>query len=128
MNWKFVSYSVSTGVVVTALSHLLYKQGGELVLWPGIFIELMVNILLLFVSESDNFYSLPSRTDSLINSVFYSAVIFVILSATTRLGWLRQRQPISWSLVGLMRRGLSGRGEAPVTSRDFVPVRNTLLQ
>lgn len=95
MNWKLVSYSISAGVVVTALSHLLYQQGGELVLWPGMFIELMVNILLLLVSESDDFYSVPSGTDSLINAVFYSAVIFAILSATTRLGWFRQRQPIS---------------------------------
>jgi hypothetical protein len=95
MSWKLASYAVSVGVVVTALSHLLYKQGGELVLWPGIFIELMVNSLLLFVSESDNFYSLPSGTDSLINAVFYSAVIFMILFAITRLGWWRQRQPIS---------------------------------
>jgi hypothetical protein len=95
MNWKLVSYSGSVGVAVTALSHLLYKQGGELVLWPGMFIELIVNILLLLVSESDNFYSVPSGTDSLINAVFYSAAIFVILSATTRLGWFRQRQPIS---------------------------------
>ena len=81
--------------MVTALSHLLYKQGGELVLWPGIFIELMVNSLLLFVSEFDNFYSVPAGTDSLINAVFYSAVIFMILCAVVWLGWWRQRQPIS---------------------------------
>lgn len=95
MNWKFVSYSVSAGVLTTALSHLLYKQGGELVLWPGIVIELMVNSLLLFVSPSDRFYSFPSGMDLLINAVFYSALIFMILSVVTRLGWWRHRQPIS---------------------------------
>ena len=86
MNWKFVSYSVSIGVVITALSQLLYKQGGELVLWPGLFIELMVNSLLLFVSQSDHFNSLPSEADVFLNAVFYSAVIFMIFLAVTRLG------------------------------------------
>ncbi|HEU4509709.1 MAG TPA: hypothetical protein VFR78_15820 [Pyrinomonadaceae bacterium] len=89
MNWKLASYSVSIGIVVTALAHLLYKQGGELVLWPGIFVKLMCNSLLLFLTDSDNFYSVPSGTDSLINAVFYSAVIFILLFAVRRLGWWR---------------------------------------
>lgn len=43
MNWKYVSYSASTGVAVTALFYVFYREGRQLVLWPGIFMDVMVN-------------------------------------------------------------------------------------
>lgn len=93
MNWKYVSYSVSTGVVVTALSYMFYKEGGELVLWPGTFMELVVNGVMLFVIQSDDFYSLPSGTYLVFNTAFYALVIFIILSVIIQLGSAQRRPP-----------------------------------
>ena len=50
MNWKYVSYSASSGIAVTALSFLMYKQVGALFLWPGFFMEVMINALMLSLS------------------------------------------------------------------------------
>lgn len=85
MNWKCLSYSVSIGVAITALSYLLYKEGGELFLWPGMFIELVINGLMLFIIQSDDYYSLPSGAYLVLNTVFYSAVIFTVLFTVRRL-------------------------------------------
>lgn len=93
MNWKYVSYSASTGVAVTALSYMLYKEGGELVLWPGIFMELLGNGVMLFLIKSDHFYSLPSGTYLVLNTAFYALVIFITLSVITRLGSAYRRPP-----------------------------------
>ena len=85
MNWKYVSYSVSIGIAVTMLSSTLYKQGGELFLWPGMFMELLVNGLMLFIIQSDHYYSLPSGAYLVLNTAFYSSVMFVILFGVTHL-------------------------------------------
>ena len=92
MNWKHVSYSVSIGIAVTALSFLLYKQGGALFLWPGFFMEVMINGLMLVVIPSDDWYSLPSGAYLVFNTAFYSFVVFIILLVLTYLGLLK-RQP-----------------------------------
>ena len=91
MNWKYVSYSVSIGVAVTALSSSLYKQGGEFFLWPGMFMELLVNGLMLFIIQSDDYYSLPSGAYLVLNTALYSSVIFVILFGVSHLR--SQRRP-----------------------------------
>ena len=92
MNWKYVSYSVSIGIAVTALSFLLYKQGGALFLWPGFLMELMINALMLLIIHSDDWYSLPSGAYLFLNTAFYSFVVFITLVVITRLGFF-QRPP-----------------------------------
>lgn len=67
MNWKYVGYSLSIGIAVTVLSLLLYKQGGALFIWPGIFMELVINGLMLFIIHSDDWYSLPSGAYLVLN-------------------------------------------------------------
>ena len=91
MNWKYVSYSVSIGIAITALSFLLYKQGGALFLAPGFFMEVMINALMLFIIHSDDWYSLPSGAYLVLNTAFYSLVVFIILLVITRLGLLQRR-------------------------------------
>lgn len=91
MNWKYLSYSVSLGVAITALSSTLYNHGGEFFLWPGMFMELLVTGLMLFIIQSDDYYSLPSGAYLVLNTLIYSLVIFMILFGVTRLG--SQRPP-----------------------------------
>ena len=91
MNWKYVSYSVSVGIVITALSCLLYKEGGALFLWPGMFMELTINVLMLFIIHSEDWYSLPSGAYLILNTAFYSFVVLIILLVSTRLGFLQRR-------------------------------------
>lgn len=92
MNWRYVSYSVSVGIAVTALSCLLYKEGGALFLWPGMFMELTINVLMLFIIHSEDWYSLPSGSYLFLNTAFYSFVVFIVLSVMRLLGFL-QRPP-----------------------------------
>lgn len=84
MNWKYVSYAVSISVVITALANMLFKEGGELVLWPGLFMELMLTGLILFLNQSEELYGFPSGTYLLLNAAFYALIIFIILSVITR--------------------------------------------
>lgn len=90
MNWKYVSYSVPIGIAVTALSFLLYKQGGALFLWPGMFVALVINGLMPLIIHSDDWYSLPSGAYLVLNTAFYSFVVFVILLVITCLGLFRR--------------------------------------
>jgi hypothetical protein len=92
MNWKYVSYSVSVGIVFTALAFLLYKEGGALVLWPGMLVEVMINGLMLLIIYSDDWYSLPSGSYLFFNTVFYSFIVFITLLVITHRGSL-QRKP-----------------------------------
>jgi hypothetical protein len=91
MKWKYVSYSVSTGIAVTALSFLLYGQGGALFLWPGMLVELMINGVMLFIIHSEDWYSLPSGAYLIFNTAFYSFIVFIILLLLTRLRLLHGR-------------------------------------
>ncbi len=92
MNWKYVSYSVSIGIAVTAISFLLYTAGGALFLSPGMLVELMINGLMLLIIHSEDWYSLPSGTYLFLNTAFYSFVVFIILVVITSLRSL-QRPP-----------------------------------
>ena len=84
MNWKNVSYSVAIGIVVTALSFLLYEEGGALFLWPGFFMNAMINGLMLLIIHSDDWYSLPAGAYLVLNTAFYSFVAFIVLLVITR--------------------------------------------
>lgn len=84
MNWKHVNYSVSMGLILTAVSFALFKHGGELFLWPGIFVEVLVNGLILLVIPSENFFGLPSGAYLVCNAAFYSLFIFLMLLAKKR--------------------------------------------
>lgn len=89
MNWKHISYSVSIGIAVTALSFVLYNQSCALLIWPGIFMELMINSLMLFIIHSDDWYSLPSGAYLALNTTFYSFVVLIIQLVITRLRLLQ---------------------------------------
>ena len=60
MIWKQLSFSICVATVVASVSYVLLNQGGEFVLWPGFFVQVMFNGLLLAIPSGDDFYKLPS--------------------------------------------------------------------
>ena len=84
MNWRYLSYSVAVGVSITALSRIMFKQGGEFVLWPGIFIQVLANGLTVIVMPKDSDFLLPSSTYLVLNTAFYSLIVFILLLLIVR--------------------------------------------
>ncbi len=77
---KYLSYCVSGSVILTALSSLTYKLGGELLLVPGLFVEVMLTgfILLVFLT-GDEYFSFPSGTYLIFNVIIYSCAAIGLL-------------------------------------------------
>jgi hypothetical protein len=75
-----LSYSIFLAVVISAISYVLYDRGGELVLWPGLLTQVVLNgVLLLAIPSGDDYYSLPSRAYLVFNVTFYASIIFGLL-------------------------------------------------
>ena len=75
--WKDVSYSLSCGVLIAALSVVFYSWGGEILAVPGILIEGWINLIIISVSD-DPYFSLR-RTWPLFEAICYSVPIFLLL-------------------------------------------------
>ncbi len=84
--WKDFSYSLIGAVVITSLSVVFYSRGGEFLAIPGIILEGWVNILIILVSD-DPYISL-SRAWLFFNVLFFSFLIFCVLSLAR---WIRLR-------------------------------------
>lgn len=86
MNRRLINYSLCIGIVVTAISFALYRQGGELVLWPGLLCQVLLNGILLFIPTGDDFYTLPSFSYLIFNTLFYALVVFATIFSIT---WMK---------------------------------------
>jgi hypothetical protein len=75
--WKDLSYSLSGGALIAALSVVLYSWGGEILAVPGILMEGWINLVIISVSD-DPYVSLR-KTWPLFEGLCYSVLIFVCL-------------------------------------------------
>jgi hypothetical protein len=75
--WKDLSYSLSGGVLIAALSVIFYSSGGEILAVPGILIEGWINLIIL--SASDDPYLSLRKTWPLFEALCYFVFFFLLL-------------------------------------------------
>lgn len=77
---RHISYATCSAIILTAVSHIFYRQGGELLALPGLTIHIILNGAMLFIFPFDGCdCSLPSGAYLIFNVAFYSGVFFVLL-------------------------------------------------
>ena len=109
-----ISYSVCIAVMITALAHAFYHQGGEILAYPGLLMEaLLTGFILLAVPTGDDYYSL-SGSYLVFNTAFYALVIFVMLWFVTQRKEQRKRRE---SMRQPPSRGRSGASDASSRER-----------
>ncbi|HEX6184342.1 MAG TPA: hypothetical protein VFZ44_10720 [Pyrinomonadaceae bacterium] len=79
-------YSASLAMIVTALAVFFYKQGGEVLLVPGMMLEGILELALtLLLTTGDDFYFLPRGSHVVLNAVFYFHVFYMLSCCRTDL-------------------------------------------
>jgi hypothetical protein len=74
-----LSYSICLGIVLTLISYLQPDRGGDLVLWPGLFVQVMVNTILLAIPTGDVFLSVPAESYVVFSFIIYTLAIFGVI-------------------------------------------------
>lgn len=82
--WKDLSYSLSVGILIAAISVVFYSWGGELLAVPGILIEAWINLIIISVSE-DPYFSLR-KTWPIFEALCYSIALLILIRSFR---WLR---------------------------------------
>ncbi len=83
--------SVLAAAVITAISYASLQWGGEYLLWPGLFLQVMFNgLLLLAIPTGDDYYTLPSGAYLAFNVIFYGVVVFMTLFLMSLIGGKRE--------------------------------------
>ena len=81
---RLVSISLLAGSIITALAHVLYAQGGELVAVPGILISGWIDLVAYLMSrQPDDFPQILSW--QFCSVAFYSAAVYLMLLAVIAL-------------------------------------------
>ena len=75
--WKDLSYSLSCGVLIAAISVVFYSWGGEILAVPGILLEGWINLIIISFSD-DPYFSLR-KTWPLFEALCYSVLILLLL-------------------------------------------------
>lgn len=92
MSRRWINYSILAAIVITAISYAMFRQGGEYLLWPGLFVQVMFNgLLLLAIPTGDDYYTLPSEAYLAFSVVFYSFIVFIALFLFSRIRSKRNR-------------------------------------
>ena len=83
--------SILTAIVITAISYAMFHEGGEYFLWPGLFVQVMLNgLLLLAIPTGDDYYTLPSGAYLAFSVIFYSFIVFIALFLFSRISGNRK--------------------------------------
>lgn len=76
---KWLSSCLIGSVLLTALSSLFYDAGGEVLLRPGLFVEVMLTFLILMIPTGDYYFGFPAGTNHVLNSIIYTGVSFGLI-------------------------------------------------
>lgn len=77
INW--LSSCLIASVSITAVSSLFYDVGGEVLLRPGVFAQVMITGFILLIPTGDYYFSFPPGTDLVLNSIIYAGVSFGLI-------------------------------------------------
>ena len=85
MNWKRLSYSLSTAIVITAVAYVLADRGGSFVSMPGLIGGLLVHGALMMVSNLEAgshelIFAWSTNAALLVNAAFYTGLSYGVLS------------------------------------------------
>ena len=84
--WRRLNYSASLAVTVAALAAFAYRQGGELLLVPGMFLQGVSELVLtLLLSAHDEFYFLPRGSHVVLTAACYFPAIYILSCVVTGL-------------------------------------------
>lgn len=84
---RSLSYSLCLALVVISVSYILHRSAGRFLLWPGQLVEDIFNLVLLALPTGDAFYSLPSGSFLILNTLFYTFMFFGLMVLW---GWLKR--------------------------------------
>lgn len=91
---KRIAIAISTAALITALAHLFYSQGGEIVALPGLVISGWIDVCAFMMSGPDEFPRILSWQSCSVG--FYSVVIYGLLLA--RSAFMAERKSgFQWS-------------------------------
>ena len=79
MIWRRLTYSICLSILLTSISYMFYAHGGEFILWPGLLVQVILNVILLAIPTGDDFYSLPSASYLVFSFIFYTIASFVAI-------------------------------------------------
>ena len=55
-----------------------YYEGNRLLVLPGMFLQLMLDGLLLAIPTGDDYYSLPAHAFLFLSAAFYVSIVFIL--------------------------------------------------
>ena len=67
-------------VLITAISSLTYDAGGEVLLFPGVFVKVMLTGFILMIPTGDYYFSFPAGTELVLNSIIYTGISFGLVA------------------------------------------------
>lgn len=78
-HWRRLNYSASLAVITAALAAFAYEQGGDLILIPGIVLQMMSELVLsLLLTTGDDFYSLPDGSHVVLSALCFFPAIYIL--------------------------------------------------
>jgi hypothetical protein len=78
IRWTRLNNSVCGAIMITSLGKLFFNSGGELLLRPGMFAELFLNVFFMLLNKDDDWYVAPTYTDLALNILILSPLLYFL--------------------------------------------------
>ena len=74
---RFGVASIVVSAIVVAISFWDYYEGSGILFLPGMYIQIMLNGILLGIPTGDHYYSLPAEAFFFFSTTFYLSLVFL---------------------------------------------------